>query len=411
MRVLGLIAEYNPFHYGHAYHLQKIKEISGIDAIVCVMSGNYVQRGEPAVFDKWARAEMALGQGVDLVIELPVLYATHSAYWFARGGIETLYKTGIVTHLTFGIETSYPDLLDETAKLLASEPLEYRVAIKAALKEGLSFPKARAKALSTLLAVPEILDTPNNVLGVSYLQVLHERNIPLIPLPITRKGAAYNDEILKPAILPSATAVRKLLAAGAAGYSALTEYVPANALTVILREINQGRGPILPDSLNDQLMTLLRKSGCSELLKIIDVSEGLENRIARIAQSAVNYKDFLDALKTKRFTYTRLQRFLIHLLLNYTKEKEEHLTGGPPYLRILGFSAKGRKLLNRIAAQTDIPLIIKAAHAERTAKSDFVFSTFWEMDTLATDLYALLYPAVSERTGRQDYYRKPVSLP
>lgn len=411
MKALGVISEYNPFHFGHSYHLHKAKEASGLDTIVCVMSGNYVQRGEPAIFDKWSRAEMALCQGIDLVLELPVLYATHSAYWFARGGIETLYKTGIVTHLTFGVETHKPELLFQAAELLASETSDFQASIKTALKKGLSFPKARAKVLDTLLSSSESVDSPNNILGISYLQVLNERNIPLIPVPIIRKGLGYNENALIRDKLPSATAIRRILnSTTTEDLAAIVDFVPSEILAIIKREIDQGRGPILPDSLNNQFMALLRKSKADDLRNIVDVTEGLENRILHKAQSAVSYKDFLDRLKTKRYTYTRLQRFLIHLLLDYTKEKEKYLNSGPPYLRVLGFSSKGRKLLKKIASEVNIPLITKAAHAEKFIQSDHHFRVFWEMDTLATDLYSLLYPNTSARTGRQDYYRKPFNL-
>jgi predicted nucleotidyltransferase len=410
MSILGIIAEYNPFHNGHLYHIQKAKEISGIDCVICVMSGNFVQRGEPAIFDKWSRAEMALSQGIDIVLELPVMYATRSAYWFARGAIETLHKTGIVTHLTFGVETTNTEVLLGAAELLAKESQEFKSDIKSALNEGLSFPRARAKALSKYFS-PDIFSTPNNVLGLAYLQVLRERNIPLIPVPVVRKGTSYNEGTLTPNALPSATAIRhRLLEKPEEMPSTLEAYLPLDVLSIISNEIKHGRGPVLADFLDSQVMTLLRKSSIQELQSIVDISEGLENRIMQKAQMSVNTKDFLDSLKTKRFTYSRLQRFLIHLLLDYNKDKAAYLTGGPHYLRLLGFTSQGRKMLKKIKSEATIPLITKPAHAIKLAQGNDAFNVFWDMDTLATNLYSLLYPNMKVRSGNLDYYRQPISL-
>lgn len=415
MNITGVIAEYNPFHHGHLYHLQKAAELTAAQAVVCVMSGHFTQRGEPAVFDKWSRAQMALSQGADLILELPAMYATRSAYWFARGGVETLAASGVVTHLSFGAETADLSILERAAALLADESGGTRPALRAALNEalneGMSYPRARAKAFRDYLDFPEVLNTPNNILALSYLQIIKEKNIPLIPAPVQRSGSSYHEANLSPRELPSAAAIRRCLDAPGQDLSALEAYIPAAALMIMKQEISAGRGPVSMDALDVPLMTLLRKSAEAELGNIIEIIEGLENRISRLSQKAAGSREFLELLKTKRYTRTRLQRFLIHLLLGYTKDKEEYLAAGPPYLRVLGFTPKGRDLLKKIKKAAKIPLLTKGAHAQGPARNDAAFRTFWEMDVLAGNLYALLYPRQTARPGNQDYYRQPVAWP
>ncbi|MDX9872337.1 MAG: nucleotidyltransferase [Clostridia bacterium] len=409
MNIVGVIAEYNPFHQGHRYHLQKAKELTGSAAAICVMSGHFLQRGEPAIFDKWARTEMALAQGADLVLELPALYATRSAYWFARGGVETLYQTGVVTHLSFGAETAELNKLSRAAELIAGESAAFKEDLRTALKEGLSFPAARAKALGGDVDSPSMLASPNNVLALSYLQILHEKNIPLTPAPVQRSGAAYDETALLPREFPSATAIRRKLSCG--DNASLVGYLAPSTLEIIDREGGAGRGPVFMEALDGLLMGLLRRSTAEELQNIIEVNEGLENRIRKIAQKAAGCREFLALLKTKRYTYTRLQRFLIHLLLGYTQEKEAYLLPGPPYLRVLGFTAAGQKILRKIKKEAALPLITKGAYAEKHASGDAAFRVFWEMDVLAGSLYALLYPEKTVRQGNPDYYRQPVTWP
>lgn len=411
MNVLGIIAEYNPFHNGHRYHLEQARQKACADGVVCVMSGNFVQRGEPAFLDKWARAQMALNQGVDLVFELPVLYATRSAYWFAKGGVLSLYRTGIVSHLAFGVETAEPALLKEIAKLLANEPASFQKLLRQELKTGSSFPKARAKALPAELAEEDrLLHSPNNVLALAYLQVLEEEKIPLTPVMIQRQGSGYHDRTLEPNKLPSATALRQALLNGNAKLHELTEYMPVTTQEIIAAEYRAGKGPFSLTLLDAPLLTLLRRASREELRQIVEVTEGLENRIQKTAASAENIAGFLDALKTKRYPYTRLQRFLIHLLLNYTKKEETLLSEGPPYLRLLGFTPKGQGLLKMMKQKAVLPLITKGSQIKKYLP-DSRLQQFWEFDVRATNLYSLLYPDAARRQGNFDYLRKPVFCP
>lgn len=426
MNVIGIIAEYNPFHNGHLYHLSAAKQKAEAPVVICAMSGNFVQRGEPALVNKWARAEMALRCGVDLVLELPVLYATRSAYWFARGGVETLSKTGVVSHLAFGVENSEPEKLLSAAELLAAETDLFKNNLKACLKQGLSYPRARARALMTEADRPmnseirqeDIWHKPNNILGLAYLQVLKEINAPLQPLLIERRGSGYHNQQTAPGELPSATAIRQSLLNPAldsadrppdlTGLRGLQPFLPPATLEILEREFAAGRGPLGISSLAGPLMTLLRRSTAAEISHIVDIAEGLEKRIAKYALLADSPEEFLAMLKTKRYTYTRLQRFLIHLLLNYTAEKAAVLESGPAYLRILGFSDRGRRLLTQIKKSSELPLITKGAQSAALARSDKRVRLFWEMDVLATNLYTLLYRAPAKRRAGDDYLKSPV---
>lgn len=414
MPVIGIVSEYNPFHKGHLYHLNQARETIGASAVVCVMSGSFMQRGEPALLNKWARAEMALKSGADLVLELPVLYAARSAYWFARGGVETLCSTGLVSHLAFGVEAAKPESLLNAAKALAEESGAFKKALGSYLKEGMSYPRARALALNKELDQSgSILSKPNNILGISYLRVIREKNLPLVPVFIKRQGADYLEKQLNSSQYPSATAIRQKLQSNPPGTISLrdtfSEYLPESSLEIISREIALGRGPIFFKDLNQLLMALLRRTSKADIKGIVDVTEGLENRIKETAQISGSIEEFLLALKTKRYTYTRLQRFLIHLLLNYTKEMEGCLEEGPPYIRVLGFSQRGKKLLAEINKTASRPLFVKTAHIKKHLNVHKI-NTFWNAETLATDLYSLLYSSGEEKKGGADYLTGPVMV-
>lgn len=423
LNIVGIIAEYNPFHKGHLYHLHEATKRTQADGVVCIMSGNFLQRGEPAIVNKWARAKMAIHQGIDLVFELPVLYATRSAYWFARGSIESLAKTNIVSHLAYGVETPDPSLLQEAAGILAAESLPYQTDLKRFLKVGHSYPRARAKALAKALEkTPEkeipynfsFLESSNNILALAYLQVIEELSLSLIPLMIERLGSGYLDNSLQTGTLPSATAIRNYLTRETPNFLAslneppLSEHLPEATIHILKEEYQRGQAPVSLHSLTPQLMTLLRRSSLKELQQIVDISEGLENRIKKISLQSTNLEEFLSKLKTKRFTYTRLQRFLIHLLINYTKDKESYLLDGPPYLHLLGFTPRGQELLKEIKKKSTIPVITKGAHINKYLQTNAHLRCFWESDLLATNLYTLLYPGTAVREGNLDYLHDPV---
>lgn len=418
MSVTGIIAEYNPFHNGHLYHLQETKKKLPENKIICVMSGHFLQRGEPAFLNKWSRAEMAIASGADLVLELPVLYSCRSAYWFGRGGLELLNATGLVTHFSFGVENDDLVALEEATDMLVNESDEFQEYLHQSLQKGHSYPRARALSLEKVLGKGNggIWSQPNNVLALAYLRVVKELNLPLTPLCIKRSGSSYNEPQLNLDQYPSATAIRTLLNGFPwhqflEGLAATEPYLPVATIGIMKREYQQGRCPVQLESLASPVLTLLRRSSREELSQLIEVTEGLESRLHEIALTSTTLADFLTKVKTKRFTYTRLQRFLIHLLLNYTKEKETALAGGPPYLRVLAFNEHGQALLKKMKANASLPIITKGGHSKSQATRDERFRCFWEMDTLATDLYSLLYPGVDTRTGGADYLLSPILLP
>lgn len=417
MPTAGIIAEYNPFHNGHLHHLRETKKLLPDCRIICVMSGHFLQRGEPSILNKWARAEMAVAQGADLILELPVLYSCRSAYWFARGGLEILAASGVTSHLSFGVETENLTALEDAARLLAEESEGFIKVLRQGLQEGLSYPRARSLALEKALAHPggEILNKPNNILALAYLRVIKELDLPLIPLPVIRKGAGYNETRLDAGENPSATAIRKMLANYSPdqycrGLAVLKPYLPESSLSIMEHEAQEGRCPVCFESLTPQVLTLLRRSALQDLKGLIEVREGLESRLKQAATASGTLAELLRRVKTKRYTYTRLQRLLCHLLLNYTKEKEAALSGGPPYLRVLAFNKKGQSLLKEIKAKTSVPVINKATYGKRLAKADPRFEVFWEMDILASDLYSILYPSEAARKGGADYLISPVNL-
>lgn len=414
MSNIGIIAEYNPFHNGHLYHLNKAREAIEASGTICVMSGNFTQRGEPALFNKWARAEMALKAGIDLVLELPALYATKSAYWFARGGVETLVSTGLVSHLAFGVEDADPKALSEAAERLAQESPAFKKEIAVNLKGGMSYPRARALALNKeFQGSDSLLDKPNNILGISYLQVIKEKQLPLIPLYIKRQGANYHDIHLNSSPYPSASSIRHQLENDPKSISKIKEafglHLPESTLDIIEREINLGKGPVFLRDLDLVIMTLLRRTSKNDIKNIIDVTEGLENRIKDAVSASGNLQELLSALKTKRYTYTKLQRFLIHLLLNYNKDMEAYLMVGPPYLRVLGFTKKGKSLLFEMKKTATCPLIIKTSHIKKHLNNNMI-NAFWNTEVLASDIYALLFSSEHEKNGGQDYLKGPVRI-
>ncbi len=248
MKVCGVIAEYNPFHNGHAYHIEESKKKTGADAVVCVMSGNFVQRGVPALFDKWTRAEMALKNGVDLVVELPTYYATASAEFFAQGGIGLLDSMGVVDVLSFGAKTEDLDTLKRIANILYLEPEEYKDLLKAELKKGFSYPAARSTALKVFTKkefdskyITEILLDANNILAVEYLKALMYNNSLIQPQIILRKGEDYNSVNVVDGMC-SSTAIRKMIQEE--NYEILPEVMPQKSFEILNKQILSGRHPM-----------------------------------------------------------------------------------------------------------------------------------------------------------------------
>lgn len=417
MNVVGIIAEYNPFHNGHLFHLQAAKENCDARFTVCVLSGHFLQRGEPALFDKWSRAAMAVAAGADIVFELPWVYACRSAGIFARGGVELLAATGIVTHLCFGSEQGSIRQLKEIALLLAAEPTVFRTLLQDQLQLGKSFPAARFAALreygrlaepAGLQLAPEVLAYPNNTLGIEYLIALEKLGNPLVPVTIKRCTANYHDQHIAGPIA-SASAIRHLLAVR--GLSAeLRQVIPSPVAQIMQNCAVQEQGPVFFAAFTRMVLACLRRAPLEELALIHDVNEGLEYKLKETANTASSLEDLLTALKSKRYTRTRLQRILIYCLLNFQKHTAEALAeAGPQYLRVLAFSEQGQILLKQMRKSTHLPIIHRPAiHTTGTARSS-ALARMLLLDILSTDLYALGCP--HPLRGGLDYLKGAVRFP
>jgi len=413
MRTVGLIVEYNPFHNGHLYHLQQSMKITESDAVVAVMSGNFLQRGEPALLNKWTRTEMALRGGCDLVIELPVAYATQAAEWFAYGATALLSATGVVDSLCFGSEGGDIAPLQRIAKTLAYEPPDFAPLIAEELSTGSSYPAAYSAAvkrlmeqLGDLVAAQFPLSQPNNTLGLHYLIALERLASPIRPFTIKREKAGYTQAEISDSSIASATAIRKLLSE-AASVSEAAPYVPASTLELLQQDMEQGLAPNSWERFAPQLFAKLIGEPAARLSEYHEMTEGLEHRIKQLlpSLSQLDVATLLGTLKTKRYTRTKLQRALLAVLLGHRKEElsPERLRTGVQYIRVLGFTPKGRELLKRMKQTAKLPVLLSAA---RPAES----YPYLELDIRATALYALAIPGTKPRELYRDYYNKPLQL-
>ena len=336
MKAAGVIVEFNPLHSGHVEHLRETIRLTGRQHIVAVMSGNYVQRGEPAICDKWRRTKMALLAGVDIVIELPVIYVVSGADYFARAGVKLLGATGIVDRLCFGSESGDLAQIKEAGRVLAHEPEEYKTALRRGLGKGMSFAAARGAALNEAMgAIPDgLLTQPNNGLGIEYCKALWQLDWPMEAFTSYRKAGG-----------PSATAIRKMVWEG--GWAAAG--LPPYALE-ILKEAAQANEFVKLDDFGEIFRYLLFTTNPQ-------MGEGLENRFRRFAQNHHRLTDLLDAVKTKRYTYTRLQRAAMGVILGIHPANMAENISGPQYIRVLGFRRESANLLGEMTRRASLPVI------------------------------------------------------
>ncbi len=351
MKISAIISEYNPFHSGHAYHIEETRKKTKCDAVIAIMSGNFVQRGEPAIADKFTRAKWAVNHGVDAVLELPTVFACSSAEIFAEGAIRILSQIPSVTHLSFGCET--PDIfkLQTLASALSNPSTDLRSAFNDASSKGNSFPKAQALAVEQVLGKEfyDLLSTPNNTLAITYLTALEKIGSHIHPCAIERKGASYHETELN-FEHPSATALRIAIENGTLQkgmlfqdvFEDLTDFTTFN-----------------DEKLQNIVLYLLRLRSISELSSINDVTEGLENRLKTCAEKNLTLSDTLSACKTKRYTMARLKRILMNVLLNITKEDAKDALANARYAHVLAVSNRTPSILSELAKT--LPLITKKA--------------------------------------------------
>lgn len=400
MGVLGIIAEYNPFHNGHLYQLEESRKALNPDCTVAVMSGNFTQRGEPAMFSKWLRAEAAVKCGIDLVIELPFVFACNNAEYFAYGAVDILERLGCITHISFGSESGNIGQLEETAFFLSHESEEFKKHIRHFSDTGMSYPKARQEALAACLGreFSDLLSSPNNILAVEYLKQLKLRGSNIIPFTVKRFGAEYHDSsfphVIENQAISSASAIRK------AFYSQTENEVDDDTLTAFLPEpvgdiFHHNRQNIRPASAVDSdlykiLSSMILSTDISRLKEIFSVNEGLENKL----KNAVRISDSLDELKlnliSKRYTATRINRILMHLLTGLRKSSFTRIIEGRQnYARLLAFNQKGAALIKKIknSDSVDLPVI---TNINKESDSLLDCQLLLSYDTLASDLYNLI---------------------
>lgn len=388
MKVNGIIAEYNPFHNGHKYQLTQSLALTGADYTVVVMSGNFVQRGAPALVDKHTRAKMALLEGADLVLELPAIYATSSAEFFASGAVSLLTKLGVVSHLCFGSECGDIELLKQSASILVEEPADYTATFKRLLKQGMTYPNARTWALMQhypdLTANKEIFSSSNNILGMEYIKAILRQKSPLIPVTIKRLGSGYHDRTLSDAYC-SAMAIRQALYAEN-DPSFLQNQMPPEA-DALLRDWLSTHSAVRSTDFSSALYYKLLSEQEYGYEKYLDVSSDLSDRIRNKLNEYKDYDAFCNLLKSKDITYTRISRCLLHILLNITKEDMACCIemGYTPYARVLGFRKNSSALLGAIKEQSRIPLVTKLADAEKLLDEEAYIML--KQDILISQLY------------------------
>jgi len=412
MKVLGIVAEYNPFHNGHLHHLKTARASFNPDCVVVVMSGNFTQRGEPAVADKWARAEIALLCGADLVIELPCVYAMASAEYFAFGAVKILDSLGVVNVLCFGSESGSLSDLDKVAEILILEPDEYKSALKSYLSSGNSFPAARQAALSDYFKIngqpdlSDLLKSSNNILGIEYLKALKRLNSPIVPATFERIGNQYNSTEIS-GQLSSATSIRKAIYENSwrCAREMIIDTVPSQTLSVLYREYELGRFPVTPMHFENILLSRLRSMSVEEISQLPYMEEGLENRLKQAAESSGSFEELVNAVSTRRYPVTRIQRILFCLLTGLKKSTFDsfNLNGGPAYIRVLGFNETGRKLLSEIRDVSSLPIITKAADFKNSKLPGV--SEMLQIESAATDQYVLGYGNPSFRTSGSEFTR------
>ena len=411
MRVSSIISEYNPFHEGHKYHMENTKKITNSDYTIVIMSGDFTQRGTPAIIDKYARTKQALLNGADLVLELPVAFATSSAEGFAHGAVSILTKLGIVDSLVFGSESGNIDSINNIAQFLSYETPEFTNCLQDYLKQGFPFPKARSLSLKEYFPDMDenFLSSSNNILGIEYCKALISFASSTKPMTIARKDNYYNDEHLsEKGKLSSATSIRNVLHSSF-NFDELTSHMPENSLNIIKENWNIST----PISINDFSLLLKYKlllENRNSLIQYVDVTSDLADRIYNNLNQFSNYESFCNLLKTKELTFTRISRCLLHILLDIKKSDYEDIknNGYGQYARILGFRKDASSLLHEIKANSSIPLISKLSDSIK--ELDGPALSLLEKDIQASHIYESIVSNKFSKDFRNEFQRQLIIL-
>ena len=386
MEIVGIVAEYNPLHRGHLYHIRKSQNCTECRAIISVISSNFVQRGEPALADKEVRARMALASGVDLVLELPVVYSSHNAGLFANAAVDILAATGVVTHISFGMETP-DDGLNRIADILNDEPLSFRESLRSHMKSGCSFVQARSLALDEIIPGSlELLKRPNNNLALAYIKRIREKGYALTPHIVKRTGSDYHDtEVSSTDTFASATAIRTLLGSGHSAEA--LSLMPERPAALLHEALEAGHTVIDRQKIWHAVKLSLLRTDRETLSQTAEMREGLENRMLELAYRATSLENFVDSCTSRRYTKGRIQRYCTHLLLRLTHTlSRDFQERGPAYIRVLGANERGREILGMMRECATLPLISKSSapwsdYAGEMMRFEHRASEIWELLT------------------------------
>lgn len=397
MKIAAIICEYNPLHKGHLWQINETKRITGCNFLMCIMSGNFSQRAEPTIMDKYERAKVAIECGADIVINLPTAYSINNAEVFAEASVKIANSFKNVKFLSFGMEQANLTPLIELAKFLNNESEEYKSYLKEFLDSGISFNKSRLKAVTKLIETNQLkptykedflnlLTSPNNILAVEYVRVLKKLDSKIKPILIKRLGSNYNDKKLSNS-LSSATSIRESIrktgklkkskhALPENSYNSLNYYLKNNGLIDI-------------DLLNNLTLYKLKSIPTKELAKIYNVSEGLENRIKSIAIKNKDVNNFIEELKTKRYKTSRLKSIMLNALLNVNSKtvKQIYKINKLPYLKVLAINNNNKKLLKHLQCKSK--LILRKQDVDTLKQTSYI-KELMELENLSNDIYNML---------------------
>ncbi|MCQ2969179.1 MAG: nucleotidyltransferase, partial [Clostridium sp.] len=387
MNITGIITEYNPFHNGHLHHLQECKKATKCDGTICIMSGNFMQRGGPAIIDKWKRAEMAIENGVDLVIELPTYYAVSSAEFFSYGALSILNSLGIVNNLFFGSESGDVESLTKIAQTLVKEPLEFQEILRKNINSGLTFAKARELALIEFTAdkhIENLISSSNNILGIEYIKAILKLNSPIVPFTLKREGSNYNDKMLSN-LFSSATSIREVLK-NKNDISLIKDAVPEKTFN-ILHNLKTSNYSFTFEENMFQYIKYLITTDCINFNNISEVKEGIDKKISKEIENSSSLNELILNIKSKRYTYTKISRILTQIYIGFYKEDYSNMNLKEYYYaRVLAFNDKGREMLSLIKKHSSIPLITKLPKNTE--------NPLLKLDIAATKAYSILNPNV-----------------
>lgn len=405
--ILGLITEYNPFHNGHLRHLEMSKQLSNCKYSIAVMSGNFVQRGDTSIVNKWIKTEMALKNGVDLVIELPTLYALSSAENFADGAIKILDELGLVDYVSFGSEIGDINPLNEIASLLYKEPKELSQMIAANVKTGLPYAKARELALEKYYGnskrINNIIDSPNNILGIEYLKSLKKHKSNIVPITIKRDYSDYNSTKEKTGIV-SATAIRTMVQ----NKKNIHYVVPYETYELFDQEKEAGRLIKSLSVFEKEIIYIFRKMSLAEIAALPDVSEGLENRIKAAVSKYSTLDKVIDEIKTKRYPQSRIQRIMLYALLDITEKDIAMSKKVTPYVRVLGFNQNGKRIISTITKGNPKVELVTSVRKYLDGPANVNLKKMLQKDILASNIYTLGYE--SQGISNLDFTNKIIEL-